>query len=521
MDSLPQSIVNDILDFATDGLYSEFNLPAPHHRSQLASLATVSRKFQYAIERNTFKTLFLDLDRIRSASTTLSQFSRWKHLRDIVFFVMLPEYDEAACTRYENEAEQVENSRLLTQNIVELFHLLSQRPAQYIPATLSLKLDILSRSDIFVRYSTPDQGLVSRRFTHAGPVPGDMGSCRHMWSKILLDESVSLASIKHLQLLAFSLAQDGICRQVVHTDTIRRLTSAIMQSKPNGLALTFHDAEYELSRRIANRENVAHIIDSFPKLNKVVIKFYFLPHLNHNIRPPVLLDQDSQSDPVSCALRRLSQRSTSISITGTLCSTELFWPKDHLPGAPSPRWESLETLDLLYRPMTPGGKWLFERDDSWTPRVIREPVRFFDPVERRPRENRRLYQWRYSPIQQIMDEFYIAVGQAVANMPKLMKLSLVRIDDPEWRLDGSCLHAFSFQVFEDKRALAYWAGSPGYSPSEAVLKAWTRAAYERGVILMFQVENHPIRDRDGSEMPDTSIDDDEEEEEEEEENEED
>ncbi|KAI0097782.1 hypothetical protein F4776DRAFT_669394 [Hypoxylon sp. NC0597] len=488
MDSLPQTIVNDIIDLATVGLYRGFRIRGPEpHKRRLASLATVSKKFQCAIERNTFKTIILTLDRIRDASDILSRFSRWSRVSTLGLIVLLPKYDEAACTRSENAAEQAENSRVFTQNITELFHLLSQRPSERFSVPMGVSFVVFSPTDTLHNYLIPGRRRAWQN------IPGHIGPGRYASSILQLDQSVSLASIEHSKLVTFSMTSQLAFNRGISPDTIRRLTLAVMQPNLGVIALRFKDMKSDLSRRIADREDIARAINSFPSLNTIQVHFIYSGHLDQRVQPPVLLNQDSQSDPVSCALRRLSQRTKHIVITSALGSTELFWPKDHLPETTEPHWQWLETLKLVYRPMTPDGRWLFERDNSWSPREVRTEVEAFRPMVGSLPVMYRLHRFRHTPIQELMDEFYIAAGRAVANMPKLTRLVLTVSERPAIRPEWESPHAFCFQVFEGRYAVACWRGSPRYTPSTAVLKVWRRAAYERGVRVQFRAENFPTR----------------------------
>ncbi|KAI0836669.1 hypothetical protein F5Y06DRAFT_298355 [Hypoxylon sp. FL0890] len=489
MDSLPQTIVNKIVDIVT----YEYN------RNERLSLVTVSKKFQHAIEQKTFKWLHLNLVRVRHASGILSRSDRWSHVREVIFEIILPNYSEEACTRYENDAEKAENSRVFTQNIIEMFNLLSQCPVACATKPLTLQLSIFSETDTIRLGHTRSRGRVTQKATFTGPVPGDIRGWRYRRSKLQLDQSVRLAPIKHLRISSFLLRKCiGLSKHHRHVDaeSVMRITSAIMQPHLKSFDCIFGDTEkIDLSRRIAHREDIAKVIDSLPRLDYFELLYEYLPPLNHDFKPPVLHNPDTQSDSVSCAIRKLTQRTKEINIYGILGSTELFWPKDYQPGAPKPYWQSLEYLKISYHPITPCGKWLFERDHSWRARVMNKQLFVRpEPREGRANEDYHAYQWRHTAIQKDMDEFYIAVGLAMANMPKLSTLELNAINLPAWRWDEKPLHAFSFKVCSNTEAVATWHSSPIFQPGPEVLHVWNQSAFKRGLELTIQILGRPILD---------------------------
>nr|AUM60062.1 hypothetical protein [Hypoxylon pulicicidum] len=509
MDKLPQEIVDIIVFFANSNEQgNQYHMHGPDAKHLARQLVTVSKKFQRAIECDTFKVLHLDLDRARDARDILSRFSRWSHLRLLEFTAILPDYDEVACTRYENAAEKAENSRVFTENITELFHLLSQCPVACASRPVVLRVEIYSKTDrICVSHSL--QGRVTQKETHAKPVSGDIRRWRWKRSKLQLDKSVRLASIKHLNIPVFQMQRRPLLFRHVAADSIMRLISAM----PPSLKFTvnrFSDTEKnDLAHRIAHREDIANAIDSLPKLISPYFHVEYLPPLDHNFQPPVLHNHDTQSDSVSCAIRRITQRCKRVFVTGVLGSTELFWP--NVNSAPDPYWHSLEFLDIWYHPITPGGKWLFGLDPFLHFGSARMQARDLysrpEPVEGRADEDQQACQFRYTAIQQLMDEFYVAAARAAANMPKLKRLALVVTHQPSWRIDGAPLHHFEFRASKDNHASITWTSSPVFTPSQAVIDAWMRVSCIRGLSMRVRLTGRPFNDRGNTRYVDPTDDD--------------
>ena len=145
--------------------------------------------------------------------------------------------------------------------------------------------------------------------------------------------------------------------------------------------------------------------------------------------PPDITPQGSGSDTLSNSLRNFSQQLTSISLEHIVISSEFFWllGSDTAP-IDSPHWPYLTTLNILFMPVTPSGQWLFERDPA--ERVIdddedrRDLSLHFDPERLPLREDWNGVDFRRKPNERLMNDFYLAIGRAVGNMPCLRELVL-------------------------------------------------------------------------------------------------
>lgn len=104
-------------------------------------------------------------------------------------------------------------------------------------------------------------------------------------------------------------------------------------------------------------------------------------------------------------------------------STELFWPL-HLPSAPEqlPHWPHLTSIYISYLPLTPFGEWLFESGPDWHP--DRNPSHFTATNRKLAKLDRRLSIFRIEPNHRLMNDFYLAAGRAVAEMPCLRNMRL-------------------------------------------------------------------------------------------------
>ena len=87
---------------------------------ELINYVTVSRSWQYAVERRTFR-------RIKLKSTDLEFFRntfvghRRAALADLSYDVILPTYSDHQCARFETEEDKRSNNEALTEAIHGLF----------------------------------------------------------------------------------------------------------------------------------------------------------------------------------------------------------------------------------------------------------------------------------------------------------------------------------------------------------------------------------------------------------------
>lgn len=211
-------------------------------------------------------------------------------------------------------------------------------------------------------------------------------------------------------------------------------------------------------------------------------------------------DPNSRSDPVSCALRRVTQRSKVVRFGGVLGSTELFWPIDRSPESEAPQWELLESLTIDYHIATPDGRWMFNADEDM-PQIhgSHHILLEHEPKAERAEEDAEPYQWRHKAIPKIMDTFYLRAAQAMGNMPKLQAMKLVAMNLPSsdhTKGGENFTHKFSFIVGENRKASALWETSRSYLPSRQVRRAWEKSAYERNLEVECRVRCYPTASED-------------------------
>ena len=92
-------------------------------REELVKYVTISRSWQYAVERWTFQTIHLkstDLDVFRDIVVG----HRRATLADLSYDVILPTYSDHRCARFETEEDKRDNNEALTEAIHGIFSIL-------------------------------------------------------------------------------------------------------------------------------------------------------------------------------------------------------------------------------------------------------------------------------------------------------------------------------------------------------------------------------------------------------------
>lgn len=165
MENLPQEVFLCILDFVLDHGYPK----------KKARYATVSWRFQHAVERRIFRKLTLHTS---GAESDFSNFIRLFRpaeahrkalVRELRFNVALPNYGAEDCTRRETEGEQERNSRVFSDSVHGLFRVLKCLDGDGFRDSGGLFLDIFTPSapmdrEFLVRGFMAGRGLREKRY---------------------------------------------------------------------------------------------------------------------------------------------------------------------------------------------------------------------------------------------------------------------------------------------------------------------------------------------------------------------
>lgn len=195
------------------------------------------------------------------------------------------------------------------------------------------------------------------------------------------------------------------------------------------------------------------------------------PPSDQTFSPPDMTTDGS--DLFSISLRRFSQQLTCLTTGRMVLSSEFFLPsKSDLTAQNAPYWPHLSVLAISYAPVTPSGEWLFKRDPATeVGDDVIEGRNLFDHMDEDELPSREYWKtdiFREVPDKRLMNDFYLAAGHAVVEMPRLRDMILVAASvRPR--------HSLEFKVVDSKATLTL-CSTPRFEPEETVLEVWREAA---------------------------------------------
>lgn len=336
MAKLPQEICDQVAALSSDDTEG-----VPDFKR--AGLATISRAWQMAFERQTFK-------RIRLESTDLESFEkivtdhRRHFLENLDYSIVLPTYSDGARGLFEGGPDRLTNDEAFTAAIHGLFRFL-QTWNERDDGTIQFRIEAV--------HSPADESRVCR------PGPLDVTQfCRYQYSYVRLlrpEELPEISIISAFRTQSMPRALDP------------RVPIDIAVKLPNLQDTYWHirDSErrYPALRRRNRHELAQRVRDVMPKVSVLQSLSIFMQHgllTNHSWHPADLRLNQSALDPLSSALREATsswEAMRRLSITGTI-DESLFWPSPALPIV-DPFWQGLKCLDIQFDMTTPIGGWYF------------------------------------------------------------------------------------------------------------------------------------------------------------------
>ena len=138
-------------------------------------------------------------------------------------------------------------------------------------------------------------------------------------------------------------------------------------------------------------------------------------------------------------------------------------------------------MSVDYMPVTPCGKWMFEKDDAeefdYDIDRFDSYYDYWDDMEDThqdwiPPEDRKCRLFRTQLVHELFNQYYISAGKAALRMPKLNRMSLGVSNRPQ--------HQFWYEVKNDV-AKVTWSNENdprAFEPSDEVLEIWNQVALE-------------------------------------------
>ncbi|KAI1293398.1 hypothetical protein F5Y03DRAFT_374156 [Xylaria venustula] len=439
--------------------------------SKAAELATVNSVWQCIVETESFKQLRLSGEDISTAMEILrNRPGRFGSVRVILFHAILPDYTAAECTTMETRQDRFNNDIVFSRAINRLLTHLTEWPST--GKTLELQLYAFSPTDARALLGTR-----WFRYQH-GVVHGDILHNRTYGSVLEIYRTAD----KQVPAVTKLTFRDD-CERYIAVSGLEHLFRTFTELRDMDIRfwdLYKHDPD---TVRQGIRQQMAKTLDQMPKtVNSMKFNIAYYPPADQRFPGQRTYEGEDQSDPLSVAFRSATQQMTVVDVHGMLGTPELFWPKN--PASPAPSWPNLKDMVLYYHIINPAGEWLFGPDRGRFRRVQAE-LPFYDlPPEMTPDEDNHPMQNRFTPNEDMMEAFYIAIAKAVTHMPKLKHLHCQAIT--YWNNHIVPFHRFKVKIEEDRTALATWGGIPAFEPTANTLKAWRMMARERGLDLTFE-----------------------------------
>ncbi|KAL8836842.1 MAG: hypothetical protein Q9176_006075 [Flavoplaca citrina] len=362
MDDLPQELIALIacfLERRDEYPKEEFPPPKPA-ASKLPPYATISRKWQLAIECRTFNAIHLKSTKLSHPAQTLTGHRR-AFISALTFEVVLPEYDDHRCAKFETQEEMEANNQAFTNAMQALFDLLKTwEPDSTHEQCRSVALAISAIYSPMDKGHRPAKKEEEDDWNWGIGKRADLWEHRYEYSLIRLLEHANLPSLAIISSLDIASGS-------------RRLeprSAALLATKlPQAHTLKF-DLFDNQSKHPNNNQSARYDLATTvsklcrPSLHDFQLTYYLDDPSNHYFSPPsILLPSEPSVDHLSLALHTLSlsQNLTSLCLDPVCISPSIYWPSG-LANPPS--WPNLRRHFIEFQMTTPDGRWYFVRDPS-------------------------------------------------------------------------------------------------------------------------------------------------------------
>ncbi|KAJ9637716.1 hypothetical protein H2199_007207 [Coniosporium tulheliwenetii] len=389
----------------------------------LINSLTVSRQWQFTVERHTFRSPHVRSSELDRFATVFSASNRAGALVKLNFHIVLPAYSDDRCAKFENEKEKKANNEAFTDALIGLFKIFHSWENSNAVRTRPFALN-------FGAYSPSDPGFREERDR-----PGDLMLHRYEHSFLSLlkpEELPSVESITHFP------------HGVLGTRCVAAAAIATIAAKLPALESIdweLEDAASQEIRRVIRVVTVYFAQALFAikasKLKSFSLSFPFIPPQNEFFEFPSAIPPNFSptDDPLSSALYAISQI-PSLQVFRLLgeisISPSLFGPTPstgETPIAQPATYPSLEAIALELNRTTPSGDWLFAGDPADAD-LINYDSDTYDSQSTTSVSSRnsgdsddsRIHDTRIAP--ELLDPLVRSLTQALSRMPKLNWLNL-------------------------------------------------------------------------------------------------
>lgn len=233
MDRLPQESVTHIASFVD----CEDDQSNEKTASHLPAYATLSRKWQLAVESRTFRSLRLKSPELPYFTRVLTDHRR-NLLSNLAYDAVLPTYTDNECAKFETKEDMERNSQAFTYAVHALFQILKSweaSNAEIESRSLSLDLsDIYSPMDRFHRDSAKYE---EDRELYESDKRSDLWEHRYEHSILQLLEHPKLPTLSCVSSFTLSFIAHG------HVEPRSAILLAMKLSNLQSITIGLHDNE--------------------------------------------------------------------------------------------------------------------------------------------------------------------------------------------------------------------------------------------------------------------------------------
>ena len=536
--SLSQEIISLVASYLQRWEYEDRANISKRGRALLPAYATISRSWQYAIERQTFREVAVQSIEIDEFSRIVVRHRR-KLLRRLELNVVLPTYTDRACAKFETEKDKQSNNQVFTKAVKNLLALLRSWHDEYqsvrndSDASIEQPL-ILSIGDC---YSPTDHGYRDSEnewdFAHYHDL------LQHRYESSLLQLESIEGTQEIPQISSFHVSKGTrkieprslamIATKFPNLNSFRwrlqdneKRDPQLRQQTRFGRLLehisSLRTLQHErwLTRSI-NLQDFAEALPMIPQgsLRQVAIDYFNKPPDNQELNASsALIPSLPTSDRLSLSIHAisLSERLTHLELGDSIViSPLLFWPSVQTK---EPSWPNLVSVKVNFSMNTVDGDWYFTRDDnedleSDDDDDAESDTSSSDTSESDDSDTKqnsdpdtpdtyngkkvalaigeepyRHFRSRADPGK--LNELFEAAARAGAHMPRLQRMTL--------RTEVKASRMFTFAmnyVAQGERTgqgagsrnvdmprLDWVIGSSGYEPEESILEIWRQAKGE-------------------------------------------
>ncbi|KAL3423878.1 hypothetical protein PVAG01_05625 [Phlyctema vagabunda] len=403
-----------------------FDLIVQNLEGPLSSYATISRKWQQAVEARTMSNVHIKSDNERLFDVIFGSARRRALLKQLHYSIILPSYNEARWMKLPKRSEGPANNAAFTEQVRGLFERLRAYGDANESASIGLEINIGSPMDSY----SPDP---------AATVNEGTGPARNNNTYISFDTP----NPQPLPILKFITGFRLAGPRELHPTALGTVLNAIPSVEH--ISWQMYGPEVRLlSQRQEIRSSLAHVLSAleFSSLRYLDIYWHDASCGNNSWDAGSLLNPDTGIDELSVALRTISRLPPlrTLKLHGKFILGEEFFHIQPDSSTEKALWPSLEQLHLELSTITPAGGWYYTGDSSSIePSTERsydseEEEEFIDSSDSETADypavweweklngERPYHPWRDRPDPTTFDPLLLGMTKAIPQMPALRRL---------------------------------------------------------------------------------------------------